>query len=295
MPRALDHLVLATRDLPGLAARFDDLGFTVGARNRHPWGTENHIIQFRSTFLELIGLGDGYRPQSLSDEAYPFAGFLERYLERNESGLAMAVLRSTDAGADAALFAQKGLGEGRLLPFSRSARGPDGSDRTVAFTIAFAATASMPGIGFFTCEQHRPENFWNPAFQDHPNGAVDLTGFTIVAERPEEHAAFLSGFAAQPDVVRESEAITVALDGGQIVVVRPDRVDRDVRGQRSSWPDPRIATADIRLLDLAALPEQPGVEDGDRVMSHRSDAGPVLTDLRSFGLVYSGPPSGNVG
>lgn len=295
MARALDHLVLATRDLPGMAERFDVLGFKVGACNRHPWGTENHIIQFRSTFLELIGLGDGYSPQSSTDEAFPFAGFLERFLERNESGLAMAVLRSLDARADAALFAEKGLGEGRILPFSRSARRPDGSDRTVAFTIAFAAAASMPGIGFFTCEQHRPENFWNPVFQDHPNGAVDLTGFTIVAERPEEHAAFLSGFAAQPDLVRNADGIAVALDGGRIVVARPNRTDRDIRGPRPSWPDPRIATADIRLLDLAALTEQPEVQDGDRLMSHQNAAGPVLTDLGSFGLVFSGPPSGNVG
>ena len=277
MPRALDHLVLATRDLPGMAARFADLGFKVGARNRHPWGTENHIVQFRSAFLELIGLGDGYRPQSPSDEAYPFAGFLERFLERKESGLAMAVLRSTDARADAALFAQKGLGEGRLLPFSRSARGPDGSDRTVAFTIAFAAAASMPGIGFFTCEQHRPENFWNPAFQDHPNGAVDLTGFTIVAEDPDAQAAFLSGFAAQPDLVRDPDGITVVLDGGQIVVAQSDTVDIGAE----------IVAAHLTVSNRSAAPGLIRAVGESRAPDSDPAAAALRIDQPTFGLVLA--------
>ena len=60
MPRAVDHLVIAAHDLPAQAALYRRLGFQVGARNRHPWGTENHIVQFDGAFLELIGLGDGF-------------------------------------------------------------------------------------------------------------------------------------------------------------------------------------------------------------------------------------------
>ncbi len=60
MPRAIDHLVIAARDLPEQAALYRRLGFQVGARNRHPWGTENHIVQFDGAFLELIGLGDEF-------------------------------------------------------------------------------------------------------------------------------------------------------------------------------------------------------------------------------------------
>ena len=60
MPRAIDHLVIAAHDLPEQAALYRRLGFQVGARNRHPWGTENHIVQFDGAFLELIGLGDAF-------------------------------------------------------------------------------------------------------------------------------------------------------------------------------------------------------------------------------------------
>jgi catechol 2,3-dioxygenase-like lactoylglutathione lyase family enzyme len=41
MPRAIDHLVIAARDLEAQAAFYRRLGFQVGTRNRHPWGTEN--------------------------------------------------------------------------------------------------------------------------------------------------------------------------------------------------------------------------------------------------------------
>ena len=60
MPRAIDHLVIAAHDLEAQAALYRRLGFQVGARNRHPWGTENHIVQFDGAFLELIGLGDAF-------------------------------------------------------------------------------------------------------------------------------------------------------------------------------------------------------------------------------------------
>ena len=57
--RGIDHLVLAARDLDALAQFFRHIGFAVGARNRHPWGTRNHIVQFDGAFIELIGVEPG--------------------------------------------------------------------------------------------------------------------------------------------------------------------------------------------------------------------------------------------
>ena len=76
MPRALDHLVVAAHDLPEQAALYRRLGFQVGARNRHPWGTENHIVQFDGAFLELIGLGDDFAAPARERGGLSFAGFL---------------------------------------------------------------------------------------------------------------------------------------------------------------------------------------------------------------------------
>src|SRR5947209_1642608 len=96
MPRALDHVVLACRNLDALAERYRALGFQVGPRNRHPWGTENHIVQFDGVFLELVGRGVGFQRPAPDDPVFPFAGFLDDFLRERE-GLAMLVLRSDDA------------------------------------------------------------------------------------------------------------------------------------------------------------------------------------------------------
>ena len=80
MPRAIDHLVIAAHDLAAQAAFYRRLGFQVGARNRHPWGTENHIIQFDGAFLELIGLGDNFVAPSVAPGAFSFPDFVGRFL-----------------------------------------------------------------------------------------------------------------------------------------------------------------------------------------------------------------------
>ena len=58
MPRGLDHIVHAVRDLDAAAEFYRRAGFTVGARNRHAWGTHNYIVQFPGVFIELIAIGE---------------------------------------------------------------------------------------------------------------------------------------------------------------------------------------------------------------------------------------------
>ena len=54
MSRGLDHIVHAVRDLDAAADFYRRAGFTVGARNRHPWGTHNHVVQFPGFFIEIL-------------------------------------------------------------------------------------------------------------------------------------------------------------------------------------------------------------------------------------------------
>ena len=196
MPRALDHLVIAFRDLAAAAERYRALGFQVGARNRHPWGTENHIVQFDGVFLELIGLGEGFVAPAAEDPVAPFAGFLARFLERRE-GLAMIVLRSSDAEADRQAFARAGIGARPRFDFARKGmRG--GREVEVAFSLAFAEAPEFPEAGFFVCEQKFPQNFWDKAAQVHPNGATGVA--EIVLRSPERDGAkrFLEAYLDAP-------------------------------------------------------------------------------------------------
>src|SRR5918995_6901850 len=110
MPRSIDHLVVPVRDLDGAAGFYERLGFQVGARNRHPWGTENRLVQFERSFIELIAVGVGGGLPPHRPRAFSFGAFVRDYLGRRE-GLAMLALGSDDAQADAVSFAGKGLGD----------------------------------------------------------------------------------------------------------------------------------------------------------------------------------------
>ena len=168
MPRGLDHIVHAVRDLDAAADFYRRLGFTVGARNRHPWGTHNHIVQFPGFFIEILTVAE---PAKLGDDGFSkmFGDFNRRFLESHE-GFSLLILESNDAAADERAFAVSKISASPVMRFERDGRQPDGSPVTLAFSLAFARDPLAPGIGFAVCEQHYPENFWNPAFQEHVNG-----------------------------------------------------------------------------------------------------------------------------
>src|SRR5438067_12321663 len=124
MPRGLDHIVHAVRDLDAAAEFYRRLGFTVGARNRHPWGTHNHIIQFPGCFLELLAVVE---PEKLGSEGFArlFGTFHRLFLKR-QGGLSFLVLESPEAAADAAEFRAAGLGGSDALRFEREGTSPEG-------------------------------------------------------------------------------------------------------------------------------------------------------------------------
>jgi hypothetical protein len=218
--RRIDHLVHAVHDLDAAGEAYRRLGFQVGARNRHPWGTENRLVQFGSSFVELITVGEGAEIVPHAPGRFSFGAFVRDYLGARE-GLAMLVLDSDDAGADAARFAAAGIGAFEPFFFEREARRPDGGATRVAFTLAFAADPGLPRAGFFVCQQHFPESFWNPDFQQHPNGATDIRSVTLAAPDPAAHAGFLSAFTGSPADRGEGGGLVFALgNGGRLEVER---------------------------------------------------------------------------
>src|SRR6478736_7744923 len=98
MARGLDHIVHAVRDLDAAAALYRGLGFTVGARNKHPWGTHNHIVQFPGFFIELLTLAE---PEKLGSDGFSvlFGAYNRDFLKADE-GFSLLILESRDAVAD---------------------------------------------------------------------------------------------------------------------------------------------------------------------------------------------------
>ncbi len=227
MARGLDHVAHAVRDLDAAADLYRRMGFTVGARNRHSWGTHNSIVQLPGFFVELLTIGE---PEKLGTDGLStlFGRFNERFLKSRE-GLSFLVLESHDAKADAAAFRAAGIAASEALPFERDAKRPDGSVVKVGFSLAFARDELAPNASFAVCQQHYPENFWNPKFQVHDNGATGIAGVVMAADSPTDQQIFLSAFVGERDLQSTSSGITVKTPRGEIQVMEP-RAFRDHYG-----------------------------------------------------------------
>jgi hypothetical protein len=236
MPRALDHLVIAALDLDAAAERYRNLGFRVGPRNRHPWGTENHIVQFDGAFLELVGRGAEFQRPAPDDPVFPFAGFLDDFLNVRE-GLAMLVLRSHDAEADRQAFAQQGFGESPRFDFARKGR-REGREVDVAFSLAFAQSEAFPHNGFFSCQQFYPENFWDAAAQIHPNGATGVAELDFTHPRPQAASGFLQAFLDAPPQPVDG-GMRFAMTGTEVMLraSTPAGMRARIAGPASLWID----------------------------------------------------------
>jgi catechol 2,3-dioxygenase-like lactoylglutathione lyase family enzyme len=276
MPRGLDHIVHAVRDLDAAAALYRSLGFTVGARNRHPWGTHNYLVQLPGFFIELLTLAE---PDKLGSDGFStmFGAYNRDFLKRQE-GLSLLILESRDAAADEAAFRAAGIAASDTMRFEREGRRPDGSAVKVAFSLAFAEDRQAPDIHFAVCQQHYPENFWNPAFQKHANGASAVAGVVAVANEPERHRAFIQAFAGA-QATGTQDGLSIATPRGTIEIATPAAflhrfgvAAPDVTGG-ARLAAIRFAVADAGLLqDVPELAGIAGVYEGNPAVIGADDA-----------------------
>jgi hypothetical protein len=220
MARGLDHIVHAVHDLDAAADLYRRLGFSVGTRNIHPraWGTQNNIIQLPGVYVELLAVSDTSGIVPHLPRHFSFGAFNRDFLTRQQ-GLAMLVLEGRGT-PDADQFRAKGMGDFELYNLDREGKRPDGTPVKLAFTLAFAFDPRAPDIGLFTSLQHNPENFWNPAFQKHPNSVEGVAGVVVVAERPEQHQKFFENFVgARADA--DGDGFAIATLRGTIDVMTP--------------------------------------------------------------------------
>jgi catechol 2,3-dioxygenase-like lactoylglutathione lyase family enzyme len=252
VPRGIDHIVHTVRDLDAAAERYRALGFTVGARNHHPWGTHNAIVQFPGVFIELLTVAEPGNIAPAGPRGFSFGAFNREFLGRGQ-GLSMLVLQSKDAAVDAAAFKTSGIGDFDVFDFEREGKRPDGSSVKVAFSLAFA-TDPEADAGFFACQHHYPENFWNPAFQVHANSVAGIAGAVFVADNPTDHHIFLSAFTGVRDLQATSSGITLATPRGEIQVMDPAAFRLHYAVEPPSIArGMRFAAVRFKLRDPAAL------------------------------------------
>jgi len=244
MPRSIDHIVHAVRDLDAAVALYRRAGFQVGARNVHPraWGTMNHIVQLPGTFIELLAMADTREMAPHTARQFSFGAFNRDFLAHGE-GLSMLVLEGRGA-TDAEEFRARGIGDFEPFDMAREAKRPDGTAIKVAFALAFARDANAPESGFFTCQHKYPENFWNPAFHTHPNRTTAVTGIVAVAREPARHREFLAAFSGAAARDTDDGLVIDLARGQQIEVIVPDAFERRY------WASPPDVSAGLRLAAI---------------------------------------------
>jgi catechol 2,3-dioxygenase-like lactoylglutathione lyase family enzyme len=219
MAHGLDHIVHAVRDLDAAAEFYTRAGFTVGTRNRHPWGTHNRIVQFAGVFIELLSVEEPELITAAGPRTFSFGSFARDFLAQDQ-GLSMLVLEGRGS-EDAAAFRAAGIGDFEVFDFEREGKRPDGSAVKVAFSLAFAADPNTPDAGYFTCQQHYPENFWNPAFQKHANGVSGIAELIMVSQKPENHLGFFRAFSGVSGIRAKADGFSVQTERGVISVMTP--------------------------------------------------------------------------
>ena len=268
MPHGLDHIVHAVRDLDAAAEVYRRAGFTVGARNRHPWGTHNRIVQLKNCYIEILEVAEPEKIVPHSARSFSFGAYHRDFLAKRE-GFSMLILNSSNAVDDARSFESSGIGNSKVFDFAREGTKPDGTPVKLAFSLAFAHDLASPNVRFAVCQHHFPENFWDPAFQTHANGARAIPGAIMVADNPTDHHIFLKAFTGVSDLHSSSIGVRARTENGDIEIMEPVSfcdefgVSPDVDAAGMTLNGLRVQVADIAQAE--ALHGQNGIASQRRV------------------------------
>ena len=250
MPHGLDHIVHAVRDLDAAAEFYSSAGFTVGARNRHSWGTHNRIVQLKNCYIEILTVAEPEKIVPHEARSFSFGAFNRDFLATRE-GFSMLILNSSNAVDDARSFEAAGIGGFKVFDFAREGAKPDGTPVKLAFSLAFALDPASPNLRFAACQHHFPENFWDPAFQIHANGVKTMAGAAMVADNPTDHHIFLKAFTGVTDLRSSSIGVKASTENGDIEIMEQvafrDQfgVSPDVDGEGMTLNGLRLEVEDI--------------------------------------------------
>ena len=261
MPHGLDHFVHVVRDVDAAAEFYVRAGFAVGARNRHPWGTHNRLVQLKNCYIEILEVAEPGKIVPHAARFFSFGAFQRDYVARHQ-GLSMLLLNSSDAVEDARAFEAAGISDYEVFDFAREGKKADGTVVKLAFSLVFARDPTSPDLGLALCQHHFPENFWNPALQTHANGAQRVPGVVMIANDPARYRDFIKAFIGAGEVITTTAGVTARTENDDIDILEPsaahDLLGLPVKtGVGMTMNAVRFAVADLSRME--ALHRQNGV------------------------------------
>ena len=276
MPRPIDHLVLPVDSLKAARARYEALGFNVCEDRKHPFGTANCCIFFQdNTYLEPLAVTDREKAEAAIIDGNIFVRRQDAYRFRYGEGFAMLAMASEDADADQATFADHGYTAGPVFGFERKASGPDESETTIGFRLAFAIDHRAPDATIFACQHLNPDALRNPASFDHANGALGVTGVTMAEANPADFQYYLEATTGQRAIRATSLGIEAETPNGLVAILTPDGINA-LFGLSESAATRGLQlcafTLAVKDLDIVAK------RLDDRGIVHRQQAGRLIVD-----------------
>lgn len=230
----LDHVVVNVADrLDDASALYRRLGFQLTERGHHSLGSSNHLAIFGENYLELLG----YEP---SREA----------LWQAPPGLSGLVWKTRDADAIYRHLQQRQLADAPPASFFRPVTLPDGRVQEARFrTVRLQASRIPDGRSFF-CQHLTPDAVWQDAWRQHPNSALDIDEFVIVADDP-AHATevYRQLFAPLP-----GDALEWRAGVARVRFLRPAQALDDFGALPADYHGaPRMAALGFRVGSLARV------------------------------------------
>ncbi len=217
-PLGLEHPVVVSDNLDGLAERYRAMGFAPTRKGRHPWGTGTQLVLFPDNFIELMGIEDRGLIDTPGETGFRFGRFIADQLERRE-GVAMIALHSDDAAADAAAVTARGVTPTGLVNFRREVTLPDGTKDDAVVSLAMLIDRQQPQLSHFICQQHRPEFVWVPEWMRHPNGALAIRQVVYAAAEPNAHRQRFAGIWGHEALRDQEGGFNVSTAGGELVML----------------------------------------------------------------------------
>ncbi len=220
MTKGIDHIVLAVNLLQEASGFWEQLGFKLTPAAGHPWGTENRLVQLNGSFLEVLAIGENAKLTEPGEGVFSFGAFNRDFLLKGE-GASMFVMDSKSAEEDHKAYVAAGLPEYSPFSFERIAVSPEGEERQVAFDLTFTTDPLSTELGFFTCHNKFPENFWKAEYQSHPNTVRDLNEVIFVADDPADHHEFLKVFIGERTARLSSLGVEIKTSRGTVKALSP--------------------------------------------------------------------------
>lgn len=185
-PLAIDHAVIAVRELAAAADSFSALGFTLTPPGLHSIGSRNRCIMLGSTYIELL------EPAS----EHPWLAYYREFVARGD-GFAALALATPDADAAYRDLLAQGVKAQPPMDLARPVK-LEGAERIARFRLVQVS----PQV--FLCQHLTRGLVWQPQWQSHANGALELSAVEFPGAPP---------FNGGPANVRWNAAAALHLKG----------------------------------------------------------------------------------